>query len=373
MKNIFSRTAFGACLAAMSAVSQAGTYVYVSNAEDGDISAYTLDSLSGALVPGASVPAAKMAMPMAVFAPQRVLYAAARSKPYRLFSYRIDAASGQLTPLEQTPLPESMVSISVDPVSRLLYGAAYGANSVYVATLGEDGKAVTMTHYFPSGSVKPHTVKFDNSGQFAYVPHLGSDEILQYRVVQKIGALVPNTPPSVRLTAGSGPRHLVISPDDRFAYQLSQLTGTVSVLARQVDGTLQVMQEVSALPPGSKLVVGKPRPAGMNSNDPDVIWSADIHLTPDGRYLYTSERTTSTLSAFAVDRASGGLRFLGSFPTATQPRAFAIAPEGRFLVVSGERSNELFVHRIEDDGKLAVVGKAPSGRGANWVEIVRIP
>jgi 6-phosphogluconolactonase len=103
------------------------------------------------------------------------------------------------------------------------------------------------------------------------------------------------------------------------------------------------------------------------SND---IWASDLHLTPDGRFLYAAERTSSTIGAFSVDAGSGRLSYLGSTPTEKQPRGFRIDPAGRFMVVSGEKSATLSSYAIEPDGRLRHVGKFPTGKGSNWVEIV---
>src|SRR5262249_28449199 len=108
------------------------------------------------------------------------------------------------------------------------------------------------------------------------------------------------------------------------------------------------------------------------SQHPDNdIWAADLHLTPNGRFLYASERTRSTLGAFRVDSASGKPSYLGSTPTEKQPRGFAIDPTGRFLVVAGEKSDALASYAIDSgSGALKLIGRSSSGKGANWVEIV---
>ena len=104
------------------------------------------------------------------------------------------------------------------------------------------------------------------------------------------------------------------------------------------------------------------------SND---IWASDLHLTPNGRFLYAAERTSSTINAFSVDAANGTLSYLGSTPTEKQPRGFRIDPTGRFMVVSGEKSETLSTYAIDAaSGALSPVGRYPTGKGSNWVEIV---
>jgi 6-phosphogluconolactonase len=103
------------------------------------------------------------------------------------------------------------------------------------------------------------------------------------------------------------------------------------------------------------------------SND---IWASDLHITPNGRFLYAAERTGSTINGFTVDGASGKLTYVGSTPTEKQPRGFRIDPTGRFLVVAGEKSDTISSYAIESSGMLRHVAKVPTGKGSNWVEIV---
>jgi 6-phosphogluconolactonase len=118
------------------------------------------------------------------------------------------------------------------------------------------------------------------------------------------------------------------------------------------------------------VAVGAPNAAPPRNRDND-IWAADIHLTPDGRFLYISERTGSTLGAFSVNAQSGKLTYLASTPTESQPRGFAIDPKGRFLVAAGEKSDTISVYAIDRaSGALSLLQKYPAGKGANWVEIV---
>jgi 6-phosphogluconolactonase len=208
---------------------------------------------------------------------------------------------------------------------------------------------------------------------------IGSDQVFQFLFDEKTGRLTANTPPVLQLKQGTGPRHLIVSRDNRFIYLLSELTGTVTTLALdQNTGLLTERDFVSVLPPETKLVPGVPRGAvGTPSanqaprNTDNDIWAADLHLTPNGRFLYACERTTSTIGAFRVDEASGKLSYIGSTPTEKQPRGFNIDPTGQFLLASGEQSDMLSVYTIQaESGALTAIGRYPTGKGANWVEIV---
>jgi len=354
----------------------AATFVYVSNAEDGDIGTYRLLD-SGELQPGPRVAAAKVVMPMSVSPDRRFLFAASRSKPFSVHVYSIDPGTGALKPLSTSPLADSFPYISLDRAGRHLFSASYGGHLVSVNAVGADGRvAAEPLQVIPTGR-NAHAIRVDNTNRFVYVPHLGTDQIFQFVFDEKLGRLASNTPAVVQMKPMTGPRHLVVSSDNRFVYLLNELVATVTTLALDPKtGLLTEVSSASALPADTKLVPGAPRgavgvPGAPPRNTDNDIWAADLHLTPNGRFLYASERTSSTLAAFAVDAQSGKLTYLGSTPTERQPRGFAIDPKGRFLVASGEKSDTISVYAIDPaSGALRPLQKYPTGKGSNWVEIV---
>ena len=349
----------------------AGTFVYVSNADDGDIGVYSVQN-DRSLNPGEHAKAANVVMPMTVSPDRRFLYAAARSKPYSVFVYAMDSNTGALKPLSVSPLAESFPYISLDKTGRYLFGASYGSNLISVNAVGEDGRvAHEPLQVIPVGR-NAHSIRTDESNKFAFVCTLGSDEIFQFTFDSKTGHLASNTPAVFLTKPALGPRHFITSSDNKFVYVLSELTGTVTTFSLNSDtGLLTEVSSASGLPPESKLVPGAPRgPVGTRNTDND-IWAADLHLTPNGKFLYMTERTSNSLATFSVDGASGKLTFLGSAPTEKQPRGFAIDPKGRFLVVSGEKSDTISAYAIDEaSGAVKLIGKYPTGKGANWVEIV---
>jgi 6-phosphogluconolactonase len=364
---------------ASSAPALAGTFVYVSNAEDGDIGMYTLQA-DGSLQPGQPFKAEKLVMPLAVSPDKRFLIAAVRSKPFQAYSYSIDKSSGALNLVGTGTLAESYPYIAFDRSGRFLLGASYGANQVGVNPVGADGRVGEPLQVIPTAR-NAHSIRTDNTNRFVFVPHLGTDQVFQFLFDEKSGRLSANTPPVLQLKQGSGPRHLIVSSDNRFVYLLNEMTGMVTTLSLDPNaGTLKELDSVSVLPPDTKLVPGVPRGAvgtpGANQaprNTANDIWASDLHLTPNGRLLYAAERTSSTLAAFRVDTASGKLTYLGSTSTEKQPRGFNIDPTGRFVVVSGEQSDTISSYVIDaESGALKLIGRYPTGKGANWVEIVAL-
>ena len=354
----------------------AATFVYVSNAEDGDIGAYTLQS-DGTLQPGARVEAGKVVMPMAVSPDRRFLFASVRSKPFTAITYGIDRNTGALKKLSSAPLAESYPYITTDKSGRYLLGASYGGHQVGVNAIGKDGRVSDPKQVIPTAR-NAHSIITDRTNRYVFVPHLGTDQIFQFKFDAKTGRLTSNTPAVVQMKAMTGPRHIIVSADNRFVYLLNELTAAVTTLALDAKtGLLTEVGSASALPADTKLVPGAPRgavgvPGGPPPRNTDNdIWASDLHLAPGGKFLYAAERTSSSIGAFSVDTSTGKLTYLASTPTEKQPRGFAIDPKGKYMVVSGEKSDTISVYAIDQtSGALTPLQKYPSGKGSNWVEIV---
>src|SRR6267143_3131497 len=219
---------FISALASSSAL--AATFVYVSNAEDGEIGAYSMQA-DGALKPLARTQAAKVVMPMAVSPNRRVLYAASRSRPYTVHVYAIDPGSGALKPLSSAPLADTFPYISLDRNGRFLFGASYGGHLVSVNAVGGDGRVLAEPLQMITVGRNAHSILVDATNRFVYVPNLGTDQIFQFLFDEKSGRLASNTPAVAQMKPGTGPRHFVFSRDNRFVYLLSELLATVTTLS----------------------------------------------------------------------------------------------------------------------------------------------
>jgi 6-phosphogluconolactonase len=250
--------AVGATLLFSATALHAATFVYVSNAEDGNIGMYTLGA-DGALTPGAKFEAGgKPVMPMSVSPDKKYLFAAVRSKPFTVVTYSIDSKSGALKEVGRGHLAESFPYIQVDKSGRWLLGASYGANLVSVNAIGKDGKVAEPHQVIPTAR-NAHAIITDKTNRWVFVPHLGTDQIFQFRFDAKTGKLAANTPPTVQIKQGAGPRHLIISNDNKFAYLLNELTAVVTTLwLDEKTGLLSQVSEASALAPDSKLARRRP-------------------------------------------------------------------------------------------------------------------
>ncbi len=361
-----------------SSPSNVSSAVYVSNAEDGEIGTYLLLP-DGALVPSARVKVGTIVGPLAVSSNGRFLYAATRAEPFTVHVFSIEQGTGALRPVSVSPLPASFPYITVDASGRYLLGASYGGSVIAVNRIGDDRRVAAKPLQVLPLERNAHAIRVDATNRFVYVPALGTDRLYQFRFDAPTGTLTPNDPPWVDVVPGSGPRHLAFSADGRFIYLLNEMTATVTVFAVDADtGTARVVGTTSTLPPDTPLVPGRARgpavaPDAAPRDASRDAWAAEIHLTPDGRFVFTTERTSNTLSALRVNFETGALTYVGSTPTETQPRGFAIDPTGRFLVACGEKSGMVSLYAINSvSGGLKLLGQYPGGKGANWVSIVKL-
>ena len=336
----------------------AATWVYVSNADSQEISVLELDRAQGTLKPVETVNVGGTVMPMAVSPDKRFLYAALRSQPFRVVSFAIDGASCKLRKLGVAALADSMANIDTDLTGRWLFAASYPGHKITVNAIDKDGKAGAIQQLIP-GIANAHAIHADSANRFVLATSLGNDNVTSWRFDAATGVLSPNDPALTASAAKSGPRHFVWDKAQRFAYLLNELDAQLQVFAWDGSrGTLKLLQTRTTLPAG---FTGKP-------------WAADLHLTPDGRYLYASERTSSTLSTFRVDAATGLLEPLGQTPTEKTPRGFAIDAAGRYLIAAGQDSHSVSVHAIDAaTGALGTPKRLPVGKNPNWIEIVEMP
>lgn len=340
---------------------EAATVVYVSNAASNDIYVLQLDPRNGDLtllekvaIPG--VKQAGMSTPLALSPDRRFLFVATRGEPQAVFTYAIDPQSGKLNLLGSGPLVDSMPFIATDRTGRFLFAASYQGHKLTVSPLDAKG-LVQAPLQILENHTNAHSILPDKQNRFVLAMTLGNDLAHVFRFDAQTGKLSPHS--TATLKAKTGPRHFVFHPNGKLVYLLGELDATVHVFAWDAaNGQLKEKQSVSALLPGT---TGR-------------IAAADMHLTPDGKFLYASERTANSLAGFKVNPADGTLALIEIVPTETQPRGFGIDPTSRFLFVAGQRSNRLSSYQIAPaTGKLTKLKEYPLGNGPNWVEIVELP
>jgi len=338
------------------------TVVYVSNAGSKEIYVLAMNRDSGDLtlldkvpVPGTDKPSPS-SMPMAVSPDHRFLYAALRSDNFPASTFAIEPATGRLSHLATTPLRDSMAYIVTDRTGRYLLSASYPGNKLTINPIDDKGHIVEQTTQIIPDRPKAHCILVDAANRHVYATSLGADTIMEWKFDPAAGRLSPIGPGIIQTRPGAGPRHLALHPNGRFLYLITETTDTIGAYAIDPPtATLTELQFVNALPADFK-----EQPA-----------AADLHVTPDGRFLYGSERKASTLAGYRIDPEKGTLSPVGNFPTEKTPRGFNIDPRGRFLLSVGLDSNSMTVYRIDpQSGALGSLKQYPMGQQPNWIEIV---
>ena len=356
------------------------TFVYVSNGEDGDITVMKLDPETGDIKIVEKVPAGSNVKHMALSPDHRFLYASVRSEPFSVITYSINPATGNLNQLSKELLPHNMAYISVDQSGRYLFSVSYTDAKIEVNPIGLDGVVKSEPVQVISTGPNPHSILVDRSNQFVYVPHLGNAQIKQFLFNETSGVLTPNDPEAVYTQDDSGPRHFDFSPDNRFVYVSNEMDGMVySYKMDNETGILDEIQRISAIPPNlspepSTLADGDGDGDGAQETEDEEVTTfgvADIHITPNGKWLYVSVRATNTITAFGVDPHSGNLTYIGSYDTEKIPRGINIDPRGKFVIAAGQESGYISIHAInEETGELKFLNRYEAGRDPNWIESV---
>lgn len=333
---------------------------FVTNAGDGTVSTFRVGT-GGELTRSALSPAGPGCGTLAVDPGRRRVYVAVKGDPAQVLTCQVQA-DGALTVLARRDLPDAVQYLALTPDGSRLLAASYPGGLGLV--LPVDGRGVagpTARIRFPN----LHSCVVSADGATAYFVSLGADLIAQYRLVG--ATLVPLNRPTVAAPAGSGPRHLILDREQTSAYVLTEFSGEVLHLRRSPAGTLTAAGSVSAVDPLKRLRRGR---FGADPAAEHLVWGADLHLSADQRWLWASERTGSTLATIPIgaDGAPGAATaFVGTEP---RPRGFAVTPDGAHILVTGERSSTVSLYRPGTDGRLRLVARRETGRGANWVRFL---
>jgi 6-phosphogluconolactonase len=256
-------------------------------------------------------------------------------------AFAVDRRTGALTLLNQVDCQgNNPVDSALDPTERFLVIANYGTGAVAVMPVGEDGRLQPVSQVVQlegtpgpnpkqQASSHPHAVIFDPSGQFVVVPDKGFDRTFFFRFQD--GHLTPTEQGSISSAPGAAPRHTVFHPAFPLLYVNNELDSTVTAFD-WVAGLATERQVISTLPSGYE---------GPNT-------TAEIAVSPDGRYLYVSNRGQDSIVQFVIAPATGRLGYVGNFPTGgAKPRFFTLGPGAKHLYVANQDSDDITVFLID--------------------------
>ncbi|KQN54202.1 6-phosphogluconolactonase [Erwinia sp. Leaf53] len=321
--------------------------VYTASPESQQIHAWDLND-DGALTLLQVVDAPGQVQPMVVSPDKQFLYVGVRPD-FRVVAFKI-AADGKLTEAGHAPLPGSPTHISTDREGRFIFVGSYNDACVSVSPIGADGLPGAPLQVV-KGLEGCHSANIDLSNQTLFVPALKQDRIALFALAEN-GELTPREQGDVSTTTGAGPRHMVFHPNQQFAYCVNELDSSVDVW--RLGDSVEKVQSLDMMPEGFS----------------DTRWAADIHITPDGRFLYACDRTASIITAFSISADGASLTIEGFQPTETQPRGFNIDHSGQYLVAAGQKTHHIEVYQITaDKGLLQPLARYAVGQGPMWVVI----
>ena len=252
-----------------------------------------------------------------------------------IFSYQL-GPKGELVYLNKQPsfgFAPCYVSISND--GKFVLAANYVGGKVAVYPILEDGslgEASDIKTFNGSGphpeqeSSHPHCILSLPNSSWVYSADKGADRVMSFRLTSE-GTLEPSEQQYLEIPAGSGPRHLAFHPSLPFAYLVNELNGTINVLAvDRASGSLNLMSTITTLPEDYD---------GFNA-------CADIHISPDGKHLYASNRGHNSLAIYSIHPETGQLNSVGWEPTKGDfPRNFLIADDGQSILVANQNSDNI--------------------------------
>ncbi|WP_183565881.1 lactonase family protein [Mucilaginibacter sp. SP1R1] len=284
----------------------------------------------------------------------KFIYAVNESTKGEVSSFSFEPKTGKMALINKQPSEGAdPCYIAVDKAQKNIFVANYSSGVVTVLPLNKDGsigKAIQTLHDAGHGPNKErqeaahaHMAILTPDEKFVLYNDLGTDKVnvLRYRPSNK-EPLVPASTPFVSVTPGDGPRHIDFSLDKKHVYLITEMGSNVHVFDYD-NGTLKPKQTITLLADGFK---------GQTAG-------AAIHVSPDGRFLYASNRLeTNELIVYSINQETGELTFVqrqSSF--GKNPRDFAIDPTGKFLLVANQNSDSIFVFRIDNaTGRLTPTG-----------------
>ena len=250
--------------------------------------------------------------------------------------------------LSQRPIPgEYACHLGVDKEGKFLAVANYGTGNIVLYGLKDGYITEQLDNVQHQGKGEnpdrqegphAHATVFSLDNQFLLAIDLGLDEVKSYRF--DTGKLELSS--TFKTNAGAGPRHLVFHPNGKHLFILNELDSTL-ILASYHDGVISEVETLGALPKSYK----------------GEKWAAAIHVSPNGKNVYTSNRVHDSISVFNFDETSERLELIQHMPSGGQiPRDFSLDPTGKFLITAHQKSDDLFSFYIDDEGRLEPTGQS---------------
>ncbi|QGJ71887.1 6-phosphogluconolactonase [Planctomycetales bacterium 10988] len=288
---------------------------------------------------------------------KQYLYVALRSTN-EIATLKIDPKSGKLTFLQKIKTIGNPTYIALDQTEKYLVAAYYRDAKATVHAVKPNHTLRKKPVQVIGTDTNPHSILTSPCNQFLYIPNTGADCILQFAFDETTGKATPLSQDRVTTAEGDGPRHFRFHPTEPFVYVVNEKGS--SVTAYRIDpesGVLTGFQTLGTIP---ETFIER------NTN-------ADIEITPNGKFVYTSSRGHDSLAAFEINKENGELTTIGIYDTEKTPREFSLDPTGQYLYSAGQRSDRMISYKIEENGVLTPLKTYEVGKLPSWVDVIQLP
>lgn len=264
--------------------------------------------------------------------------------------YAINNQTGALTYLNsQSTHGEYPCHVSMDQSEQYLVVSNYMGGNIAMLPIKKDGTigfATDVVQHEGFSKVNPerqeaphaHSATITPDNKFALVADLGKDMLISYKLDLKKGKLLSYEKKQIYEAPGDGPRHMDFHPNGRFVFLLNELGNTINSYRYESEkGTLKLVDTIYSLP---------------DDFNGDSI-AADIHVHPNGKFLYASNRGHDSLIICKINEGDGTLKYIAHQSSLGQhPRNFSIDPTGNYLLVANKDSNNIVIFSINQDSGL---------------------
>jgi 6-phosphogluconolactonase len=335
----------------------------LSSSGDG-ITVFEADGESGKLTEIQTVPDRGL---MAITKDQRRVYAIGTGI---IATYNVEE-DGKLRMVGKAEIEGSGGYADLDATERYFATNNYGQGTATVWKIGVDGIVISEPTAHVTLEQKAHSSVFAPGNNYLLVPATGPNKVFQLKFDVETGKIIPSDPPSAPAPMDEGeaqqPRHLVFHPNGKIAYTTleRELPGVGVWEWDAQSGSLKVVQNIVTYPEGFD----------------GVITTADLHLTPEAKFLYVSNRDITDRKAVVGNSSivgfkvleSGHLEMIGHTLCEQVPRSFAVDRAGKFLYVAGQTAAKIGVYAInEETGELTQVEQLNTGDGPNWIQCITL-
>ncbi|MGY4383810.1 6-phosphogluconolactonase [Pedobacter sp. UYP24] len=325
---------------------------YTKNGKSEGIYTYHFNAQNGAIAPKSVTRNVANPSFLAVSPDNKFVYAVNESGGNStVSSFGYNAISGEMLPLNKKEAKgNDPCFVMADETNVII--ANYSSGSIVVYGRAADGSLTdpkqVIQHTGKSidparqTSAHAHMVKLTPDKKYLICTDLGEDQIYIYNYKPTERSNVISLSTVVKTNPGTGPRHITFSPNGKFAYLVHEFNGSITAFTYS-NGNLQKIQEITT----------------TDNNFKGRIDAADIHVSPDGRFLYESNRgDANTINVFSI-YPTGRLKFISSVSALGKgPRNFAIDPSGKFLFAANQGSDEVVIfNRSKTTGRLTDTSK----------------